>query len=227
MENKLFKKLTFIDKILNLRSFENEKRTIPIIFRDSLYLTIFFLILITFIFFLTYIDNPHINFWILPLIYTGIFCLCFHTIMAINFIKYTNKNLKTTINLNTDKIYKNEKSNKMITSKSGIFIVLNDYFYPKKYKNEFDKIIRKHFDNIVNITEFEEWLEYNLITVENLYYSIINKKEIQEEILKSIEETKRNNENEYLKEREKIEGLKNQIKSFQKPIIKIKVVLKP
>lgn len=216
MKNKLFRKLTLIDKALNLRTLENEDSTIPMIFWYSLRFSIFFSVVIIPIFFQK-------SFLRLLLTYIGLFCFCFLVLMYINFSEYTNENLKATINLNTDKIYENEKSNKMITSKSGIFIVLNDYFYPKKYKNEFDKIIRKHFDNIVNITEFEEWLEYNLITVENLYYSIINKKEIQEEILKSIEETKRNNENECLKEREKIEVLKSQIKSFQKPIIKIKI----
>lgn len=223
MENKLFRKLTFIDKALNLRVLEKEDSTIPMIFWYSLRFSIFFSVIIIPMISVDFINNTHRSFLMLPLVYIGIFCLCFQILIYINFSEYTNENLKTTINLNTDKIYKNEKSNKMITSKSGIFIVLNDYFYPKKYKTEFDKIIRKHFDNITNILEFEEWLEYNLITVENLYYSIINKKEIQEEILKSIEETKRNNENECLKEREKIEGLKSQIKSFQKPIIKIKI----
>ena len=223
MENKLFKKLTIFDKILNLRTLENEERTIPVTFWvtfwHSLQFSIFFSIVIILIYFR---DIPHTSFLMLLLIYIGIFCLCFQILMYINFSEYINENLKTTINLNTDKIYKKENSNKMITLKSGIFIVLNDYFYPKKYKNEFDKIIRKHFDNTVNITEFEEWLENDLITVEELYYSIINKKEIQEEILEAIEETRKNNEIQYLKEKERIEELKNNIKSFQKSILKIK-----
>jgi len=158
MENKLFKKLTFIDKALNLRVLEKEDSTIPMIFWYSLRFSIFFSAIIIPMISVYFIHNTHRSFLMLPLVYIGIFCLCFQILMYINFSEYTNENLKTTINLNTDKIYKNEKSNKMITSKSGI---------------------------------------------------------------------KRNNENEYLKEREKIEGLKNQIKSFQKPIIKIKVILKP
>ena len=198
MKGNLFKRLTIIDKILGLRLEKNNISEILQVF----FINEIIALLISFLAILPSTKNigfRYLSAFLVCQFFVGLFIFeCFK-------LKYNNTDLIISVKKANERTYLGKFENR----NDGLLWVFEKYFYPKNYKNEFHKIINKKFGNDENLNKFNNWIEKEIITIENLYYLIIEKEDVQKEILNEIEESKKKiNENlksraELLKEIEK------------------------
>lgn len=172
---KLFRKITFFEKIYETYKFGNIKSFFLVFIINIFFLSLYILLL----FLYNNVKNS------IPILLGAFitFCYTFIFMLLINDgnAYFNNNYLIGKGNLAMKGVYFSTDC------MEDIFIVFNNYYYPKKYRAEFGAVLELAYKD--DLTKFKTWLDKENITVENLYYKMVENKEIQREILELIKKT--------------------------------------
>lgn len=188
-KKKIFKKVSFFEKILQLRNKNTAEDTL-IVF--SMFGLTFFIILLIFGWEIIMEDNKN------PVI-----LLTFSFVMKVIFILF----LGTFLVMN---IYRYLVDYFFIRTKAREHLILDlleTLYYPKNYKYEFNKVIRNEYGNTEK--ELTACILDGDMTADEIYMKIISKVDIQDKILKEIEISK----NLELKQEKRIKDFKDKGKN--------------
>lgn len=169
-KKKIFKKVSFFEKILQLRNKNTAEDTL-IVF--SMFGLTFFIILLIFGWKIIMEDNKNpVIFLTFSFVIKIIFILFLGTFLVMNIYRYL-----------VDYFFIRTKARE-----HSILDLLETLYYPKNYKYEFNKVIRNEYDKTEK--ELTVCILDGDITVDELYMKIISKADIQDKILKEIEISK-------------------------------------
>lgn len=188
-EKKIFKKVSFFEKILQLRNKNTAEDTL-IVF--SMFGLTFFIILLIFGWEIIMEDNKNpVILLTFSFVIKIIFILFLGTFLVMNIYRYL-----------VDYLFIRTKARE-----HSILDLLETLYYPKNYKYEFNKVIRNEYDKTEK--ELTVCILDGDITVDELYMKIISKADIQDKILKEIEISK----NLELKQEKRIKDFKDKGKN--------------
>lgn len=188
-KKKIFKKVSFFEKILQLRNKNTAEDTL-IVF--SMFGLTFFIILLIFGWKIIMEDNKNpVIFLTFSFVMKLIFILFLGTFLVVNIYRYL-----------VDYFFIRTKAREY-----SILDLLETLYYPKNYKNEFNKVIRNEYDKTEK--ELTTCILDGDITADELYMKIISKDDIQDKILKEIEISK----NLELKQEKRIKDFKDKGKN--------------
>lgn len=188
-KKKIFKKVSFFEKILQLRNKNTAEDTL-IVF--SMFGLTFFIILLIFGWKIIMEDNKNpVIFLTFSFVIKIIFILFLGTFLVMNIYRYL-----------VDYLFIRTKARE-----HSILDLLETLYYPKNYKYEFNKVIRNEYDKTEK--ELTVCILDGDITVDELYMKIISKADIQDKILKEIEISK----NLELKQEKRIKDFKDKGKN--------------
>lgn len=188
-KKKIFKKVSFFEKILQLRNKNTAEDTL-IVF--SMFGLTFFIILLIFGWKIIMEDNKNpVIFLTFSFVIKIIFILFLGTFLVMNIYRYL-----------VDYFFIRTKARE-----HSILDLLETLYYPKNYKYEFNKVIRNEYDKTEK--ELTACILAGDITADELYMKIISKTDIQDKILKEIEISK----NLELKQEKRIKDFKEKGKN--------------
>lgn len=188
-KKKIFKKVSFFEKILQLRNKNTAEDTL-IVF--SMFGLTFFIILLIFGWKIIMEDNKNpVIFLTFSFVMKLIFILFLGTFLVMNIYRYL-----------VDYFFIRTKARE-----HSILDLLESLYYPKNYKYEFNKVIRNEYDKTEK--ELTTCILDGDITADELYMKIISKDDIQDKILKEIEISK----NLELKQEKRIKDFKDKGKN--------------
>ena len=105
----------------------------------------------------------------------------------------------------------------------NVFYTFKKVYYPEEYRNEFKKIFLEYYGKYEN--QFKKWIHSREINNRELYYKLLNNKNLQYDILKKIKENKEKSiaqkKEDEIKEKIKKETIKNQMSDFFENLEKI------
>lgn len=169
-KKKIFKKVSFFEKILQLRNKNTAEDTL-IVF--SMFGLTFFIILLIFGWKIIMEDNKNpVIFLTFSFVIKIIFILFLGTFLVMNIYRYL-----------VDYFFIRTRARE-----HSILDLLETLYYPKNYKYEFNKVIRNEYDKVEK--ELTACILDGDITTDELYMKIISKADIQDKILKEIEISK-------------------------------------
>lgn len=188
-KKKIFKKVSFFEKILQLRNKNTAEDTL-IVF--SMFGLTFFIILLIFGWKIIMEDNKNpVIFLTFSFVIKIIFILFLGTFLVMNIYRYL-----------VDYFFIRTKAREY-----SILDLLETLYYPKNYKYEFNKVIRNEYGKTEK--ELTACILDGDITADELYMKIISKVDIQDKILKEIEISK----NLELKQEKRIKDFKDKGKN--------------
>ena len=188
-KKKIFKKVSFFEKILQLRNKNTAEDTL-IVF--SMFGLTFFIILLIFGWKIIMEDNKNpVIFLTFSFVIKIIFILFLGTFLVMNIYRYL-----------VDYFFIRTKARE-----HSILDLLETLYYPKNYKYEFNKVIRNEYGNTEK--ELTACILDGDMTADEIYMKIISKDDIQDKILKEIEISK----NLELKQEKRIKDFKEKGKN--------------